>query len=534
MNITINGRKVEAGDMTILELAKREGIEIPTLCYHEEFGPERRCRMCVVEVNGKMMSSCDTKLKDGMIIVTDSEKVRKFRNITKRLMELREKRMKKENIDEPIVYDVSKCILCTSCAKVCEKIQNVNSIDEANRGIKTKIANPFDYDALNSPCTFCGQCIFFCPNDAIFERNDIEKVLKALVDKKKHVIVQTAPSIRASIGELFGMPGQLVTGNLAAALRKLGFKKVFDTNFGADITTFEETNEFIERLEKKKLPHITSCCPAWIRLAEYYYPELIEKISTTKSPHMMLGALAKTYYAEKNGINPRDIIVVSVMPCTAKKFEIERPQTKINGMKSVDIVITTRELGELLKLKGIDLKKMKEEEFDNPLGISSGGAAIYGVTGGVTENVLRSALYILGEKHGKIEFSEVRGFEGIKEASIKLGGKEIRIAVANGLGNVRKLLEMVKKGGKYDVIEIMACPGGCIGGGGQPKSSDKDIVRKRAAALFAQDKKLPFRVANENPGLKEVYKYLGKPLNKKSKKIIHTSYMKREIILKKK
>lgn len=529
MKISINGKELETGEMTILELAMKEGIKIPTLCYRKEFGPEGRCRICVVEVNGKLATSCDTKLKEGMKIFTDSESVNKSRRMTIHLIEEREKRIKPSVIGEPITYDISKCIICKACVKVCDKIQNVNSMTEAGRGRKTRIANPFDFDALNSPCTFCGQCIFFCERDAIEERNDIKHVLTALSDRKKHVIVQAAPSVRASLGELFEMPGELVTGKMASALRQLGFAKVFDTNFAADVTTFEETHEFIERLEAKRLPHLTSCCPAWIRFVEYYYPELIEKISTTKSPHMMLGALAKTYYAKKNRINPKDIVVVSIMPCTAKKFEITRPETYLDGMKSVDIVLTTRELGKLLKMKGIDLKKMKESEFDNPLGLSSGGAAIYGITGGVTENVLRSACYINSQKPYKIEFEAVRGSDGIKEATIKLGNKEIKLAVVSGLGNIRKIMEMVKEGKNYDIIELMACPGGCINGGGQPKSDDPQIIQKRAAALFTQDRKLPFRVANENPGISEIYKFLGKPLVKKTKSILHTKYKKRKI-----
>lgn len=533
MQVTINGKKVEAGNMTILELAVREGIEIPTLCYKKEFGPEGRCRICVVEADGKLVTSCNTMIREGMNIITDSERAIKSRNITKRLIEQRERRINPVIIDEPIIYDTSKCVLCKSCVKVCEKIQCVNSICEANRSIKTKIENPFDYDAENSPCTFCGQCIFFCDREAISERDDTKKVMDALNDKTKHVIVQTAPSIRGSIGEMFGMTGELVTGKLASALRELGFYRVFDTDFSADLTTVEETNELVERLEKNHLPHLTSCCPAWIRFAEYYYPELLGNISTTKSPHMMMGSLIKTYYAEKEGIDPKDIVVVSIMPCTAKKFEITRKETFINGLPVVDIVLTTRELGRLLKSEGIDLKKMKDSEFDNPLGISSGGAAIYGVTGGVTENVLRSASFMLGKKLEKIEFECVRGFEGIKEAEVELGGKKIRIAVTSGLGNIRKLLDSMKAGKKYDIIELMACPGGCINGGGQPKSSDPGIVKKRADALFRQDEKLGFRIANQNPGVQEVYKFLEKPLSIKSKRIIHTSYRKRGIDIKK-
>jgi NADP-reducing hydrogenase subunit HndD len=533
MQITLNGKKHNTGEMTILELARQQGVKIPTMCYHREFGPAGRCRMCVVEADGKLAASCSTKLKEGMNILTDSEMVKKSRAITKRLIEYREKRMGQEESQEPIIRDNSRCISCKACVKVCETIQNVNAITDIRRGRKTKVSTPFELGFSNSPCTFCGQCTLLCDRDAVTERNDVQYVMSLLKDKKKHVIVQTAPSVRASLGEMFGMQGELVTGKMAAALRKLGFYRVFDTDFAADVTTYEETHEFLERLEKNKLPHLTSCCPAWIRFAEYYYPEFLEKISTTKSPHMMMGSLIKTQYARKECLDPKNIIVVSIMPCTAKKFEITRPETKMNGMNNVDVVLTVRELGELLKLNKIDLKKMNDEEFDSPLGISSGGAAIYGVTGGVTENVLRSASYMINGEQGKIEFKCVRGFDGIKEAKLRLGDRDVSLAVVSGLGNIRKLLELMKDGKKYDIVELMACPGGCINGGGQPKSCDNDIINKRANALFDQDKKLMMRVANKNPGLKEVYEFLEKPLSKKSKEILHTAYKKRETILKK-
>ena len=529
MKVKLNGKEMEAGDMTILELARKNGIRIPTLCYKKEFGPEGRCRVCVVEADGKLVTSCNTRLKDGMSILTDSERVQKSRNIAKRLIGMREKRKEHVVSDEPIVYNPSRCVLCKACVKACGNMQTVSSIGEAGRGIKTKIENPFDYHALNSPCTFCGQCIAFCDRNAITERDDTAKVVEALRDKSRHVIVQAAPSIRASLGEMFGMAGGLVTGKMASALRKLGFDKVFDTDFAADLTTVEETHEFLERLEKKRLPHLTSCCPAWIRFAEYYYPELLGKISTTKSPHMMLGSLVKTYYAKKQGIKPKDIMVVSIMPCTAKKFEITRKETFISGMPNVDAVLTTRELGNLMKSSGIDLAKMKDGSFDEPLGISSGGAAIYGVTGGVAENVLRSASFMLGKKPVAVDFQAVRGLDGIKEAEIVLAGKKISVAAASGLGNIRKLLESMKSGKRYDIMELMACPGGCINGGGQPFSEDHDILKKRADALFRQDMKLDFRIANENLAVKEIYGFLGKPLGAKAEKILHTGFSKRRI-----
>jgi iron-only hydrogenase group A len=534
MQVMLNSKKVSFNEgVTVLELTIKEGIEIPTLCYHDKFRPEARCRLCVVEIDGKLVTSCDTQLKEGMNILTDSEKVKKSRRITRKLIEEKENRIKFTKSDEPIIRNEAKCILCKGCVNVCEKLQEVNAIAESRRGIKTRISCAFDYELSNSPCTFCGQCIFACNSDAITERDDTEELIKALKDEKKHVIVQTAPSIRASLGEMLDMPeGSLVTGKMVTALRMLGFDNVFDTDFAADMTTYEETNEFLERLkENKNLPLLTSCCPAWIRFAEYYYPEFLKNLSTCKSPQMMFGAVAKIYYAKKSGINPKNIVVVSVMPCTAKKFEISRPEMKKS--EAVDISITTRELANMLKKKKIDLKELKETEFDNPLGSSSGSAAIYGVTGGVTESVLRSAKYILGEKIDEIEFKEVRGFEGIKEATVEVGGKKISIAVAHGLGNIRKVLEMIKSGKNYHIVEMMACPGGCIGGGGQPKSTDNDILKKRSSALYQQDRKLEIRIANKNPTLIEVYeKFIGRPLGKKAYKLLHTSYKKRELKIK--
>ena len=525
MQVIINSKKIDFNEgETILDLAKRKNIEIPTLCYHSYFQPQARCRLCVVEVDGKLKTSCDTKLKDGMNILTDSGKVKKSRRITRELLKEREKRFKPVQDKTPVVIDHSKCILCGNCIFACSLIQEVNAIGEKGRGIKTKISSLYDKGLENSPCTFCGQCTHGCNCEAIKERDDTEKLTKAL-KSKKHVIVQTAPSIRASLGEMFEMPpGSLVTGKMAAALRKLGFDKVFDSDFGADITTYEETHEFLERLEKGgPFPLFTSCCPAWVKFVEYGYREFAKNISTCKSPIMMFGAVAKSYYAKKAAVNPKNIVVVAVVPCIAKKFEIERDEMKNSGMKNVDIALTTREMGKLLKNKGINLNKLQESEFDNPLGVSSGGGAIYGVTGGVAETVIRSAKRLFGEKTDNIEFKDLRGFEGIKEAKVELNGKEIRIAVAHGLSNVRKILEIIKKGKKYHLVEMMACPGGCIGGGGQPKSSDKDILKKRSSALYCQDRKLEIRVANDNPILIEVYKnFLKKPLGKKSHELLHT------------
>lgn len=531
MQVILNGKNVSFKEKeTILELARRHDIEIPALCYHPSIKPESRCRACVVEVDGKLVTSCDTPVRKDMIILTDSKRVMKSRRITKKLLEERGKRIKPPKESDPLVIDLSKCILCRNCVAVCDLIQDVHAIGETGRGIKTKVSPLFDLGLENSPCTFCGQCTHVCNCDAIRERDDSKKLMKALKDRGKHVVVQTAPSIRASIGELFGMPaGSLVTGEMVTALKKVGFDRVFDTDFGADMTTYEETHEFLERLKKGgPFPMFTSCCPAWIRFAEYYYPEFLKNISTSKSPIQMFGAVAKTFYAKKHGIDLKDLVVVTVVPCIAKKFEVDRKEMKVLGFKGVDMALTTREMGEILKKNGVNFKKLKKSEFDNPLGESSGGGAIYGVTGGVLETVLRSAKHILEEKLEKIEFKEVRGFGGIREATVKIGGKNVKVVVAHGLSNIRKVLELIKKGKKYHFVEFMSCPGGCIGGGGQPKSVDKDILKKRSSALYRQDRKLKIRVANDNPVLIEFYKeVVKKPLSKKAHELLHTKYKKR-------
>jgi len=530
MYVTLNDKIVSFNEgETILELTKRKNIDTPTLCYHHSFRPEPRCMLCIVEVNGKLVTSCDTIIKEDMIIKTDTQKVKKSRKITRKLLEERIERIKPPQEIDPIIIDHSKCILCRNCIEACDVIQNIHAIGESGRGIKTKVSTQFDIKLSDSPCTFCGQCTIVCNCDAIRERDDTKKVIEALENKKKHVIIQAAPSIRASIGELFDMPpGSLVTGKMVTALRELGFDKVFDTDFGADMTTYEETYEFIRRIENKgPFPMFTSCCPAWVRFAEYHYPEFLKNISTSKSPIQMFGAVAKTFYAKKTKINPKNIVLVAVVPCIAKKFEIDRKEMNILGLKGVDISLTTRELAKMLKKNNINLKRLKDSKFDNPLGESSGGGAIYGVTGGVMETVLRAAYLALGEKSKKIEFRCVRGFDGIREASIKINGKNIKLAVAHGLSNIRKIMELIKSGKKkYHFVEFMSCPGGCIGGGGQPKSST-DVLEKRASALYKQDKKLKIRVANKNPVLIEFYKEIVKePLSEKAHELLHAEHKK--------
>ena len=532
MQVDLNGKKVKSEkNETILELAKRNNIKIPTLCYDKDLKTKSRCRLCVVEVNGELKTSCDTKVKKGMKIKTNTEMVKKSRKITEKLIQERERRIKKRETNSPITRDFSKCIVCGNCVDVCQNIQTANAITETERGINTEISTPFKENLRESSCTFCGQCVYHCDLDAINERDDTKKVKKLLNKKEKHVLVQTAPSIRASLGEMFRIsPGTLVTGRMVTALKKLGFDKVFDTDFGADLTTIEETNEFLERLNKNEnIPLFTSCCPAWIKFTEHNYPDLLKNLSTCKSPHMMFGSIAKSHYAEKEGIKPENIAVVSIMPCTAKKFEIERKEMKINGNKNVDFVLTTRELGRLLKENKIELKKMKKGKFDKIMGTSTGSAAIYGATGGVAESVLRYASNKLGEKRKKIKYKNVRGLEGIKKATVKINNKKIKMAIANGLGNIRKLMEMIKDGKDFDIVELMACPGGCIGGGGQPKSEDEKILEKRSKALYKQDEKMKLKTADENPKIKKLYKdFLDKISKEEKHKLLHTKYKKRK------
>jgi iron-only hydrogenase group A len=557
MKVTLNGKKVRADKgQTILELCKKNNIDIPTLCYEQGFEPEARCRMCIVEVDGSIVTSCNTPVKQDMVIKTNTKKILKYRKLMTELTaaehtecfigvkqhelckiisdvglrHIRFEPRRKEKIDvgKAIVRDDKRCVLCGRCVQACKK-QATGAIDFAFRSYHTRVVPYFDHDLGEIYCTNCGQCVLSCPVDAITEKDSIKEVEKALKSKNKKVIVQTAPSIRASLGEEFGMkPGTLVTGKMVAALRKLGFYKVFDTNLGADFTTTEEAAELVENLKKGKKfkkPMFTSCCPAWVKFVEHFYPEFIPNLSTSKSPHEMFGAIAKTYYAKKLGVKKKDLILVSVMPCTAKKFEAVRKEHQ--GF--VDYVLTTRELARMIYKNNIDFKNLKQEDFDKPLGISSGAGAIYGATSGVMESALRSAYFFMtGKELKNVDFKNVRGFEGVKKADVKLGKKKIRIGVTHGLGNAVKILEDIKKGAKYDFVEIMACPGGCIGGGGQPIPTNDEIRKARISALYKQDKKIKVRKAHKNPALQQIYtELLGKPLSKKAHKLLHTKYKKR-------
>ncbi|MBD3249203.1 4Fe-4S dicluster domain-containing protein [Candidatus Woesearchaeota archaeon] len=557
MNIKINNKKIECEEgKTILQVCKDNGINIPTLCYQENLEPEARCRLCIVETkDGKLITSCSSYPKEGMEIKTNSEKVKRARKVNAELLmpehmdkcfrenknhdlcrlihelgirEVRFDPKKKYKVDlgASVIRDDNLCINCGRCVAVCDKIQSTWAIDFAQRAHHEHVT-PYSEKNLNDvACIKCGQCIAACPVGAISEREHLQEVLKVLKDKKKHVVVQTAPSIRASLGEEFDLPpGTLVTGKMVAALRRCGFDKVFDTNFGADLTIMEEGSELLKRIkENKGFPMITTCCPAWIKFMEHFYHDLIKNknMSSCKSPHEMLGSLIKTYYAKKANIPKEDIIVVSIMPCTAKKFESTRPELK----SGVDYVLTTRETARLIEHFNIDFKNLSDEDFDPVLGMSTGAAAIFGATGGVMEAALRTAYELAtGKELKSVDFKETRGLDGIKTGKVDLDGKKIRFAVANGLKNARELL---KEKDKFDFIEIMACPGGCISGGGQPLPYEKEKIKKRIEAIYEEDKRLPLRKSHENPMIKQIYEeFLGKPLSKKSEKLLHTRYFKR-------
>ncbi|PKM86935.1 MAG: ferredoxin [Firmicutes bacterium HGW-Firmicutes-12] len=570
VNLKINNIPVTVkGGTTIVEAASKVGIKIPTLCHHPDLPVRATCRICVVEVKGqkRFKTACNTMVEEGNEIYTNTKAVREarktileliladhpmdclkcIRNTNCELQDLANEYNIKEIPFTPtaevlpieannpsIVRDMSKCIKCGRCVEACQAVQDVYAINTANRSHEFTITTAYGKDLSESTCTYCGQCIAVCPVGALYEKDDTGRVWEALDNKELHVVVQTAPAIRVALGEAFGMdPGSVTTGKMVAALRRLGFDKVFDTNFTADLTIIEEGNELLQRItEGGTLPMMTSCSPGWINYIEKFYPELLPNVSSCKSPQQMFGALAKTFYAEKSGISAANIFSVSIMPCTAKKYECTRPEMNSSGYQDVDVVLTTRELARMIEEAGINFNNLAEEEYDAPFGLSSGAAVIFGASGGVMEAALRTVYEVVtGEVLQDVEFTAVRGYTGIREAEVDLAGTKVRIAVTSSLKNAKTLMEQIKKGeSNYHFIEIMACPGGCIGGGGQPFRATAAIKANRAAGVYEIDSSQELRQSHKNPSITEIYEqFLEKPLGHKSHELLHTHYTPRKI-----
>ncbi|MBQ0093516.1 MAG: [FeFe] hydrogenase, group A [Bacteroidales bacterium] len=577
INLTIDNRPVSVENgTTILDAAKACGIDIPTLCHINLEGTcvnnhPASCRLCVVEVAGRrnLAPACATACTEGMEVHTNTIRVLNARrtvlelilsnhphdclvcaksgncelqNLTRKLKiqeapyEGGEKSCFEVEKTVSIIRDMNKCILCRRCETMCNDVQTVGAIGARGRGFETTISPAFGNKLADSECTYCGQCVAVCPVGALTEKDNTGKLIRDLANPNKVVIVQTAPAVRVAIGEEFGNPaGTIVTGKLAAALRKLGFDYVFDTDFAADLTIMEEGSELLGRLnaflagdKNVHLPILTSCCPAWVNFFEHQFPDMLNIPSTARSPQQMFGSIAKTYWAEKMGIAREKLIVVSVMPCLAKKYECGREEFKVNGNPDVDYSLSTRELAALIKEANIDFNALEDSDFDLPLGASTGAAAIFGATGGVMEAALRTAYELhTGKTLGKVDFTEVRGLEGIRKASVDMDGFELKVGIAHGLGNARKLLEDIRAGkSEFHAIEIMACPGGCIGGGGQPlHHGNIEIIKARSNAIYREDAGKPIRKSHENPYIKQLYEeYLGKPLSEKSHALLHTKY----------
>lgn len=579
LTITIDGKTTQVPqDATILDAAKQLDIEIPTLCYMNlealKFNNKAAsCRICVVEVEGRrnLAPACATPVTDGMQVKTNTLRVLNARRTVLELLlsdhpkdclvcaksgncelqnlahkfgiretpyegEMSHYRM---DVSPSIVRDMDKCVMCRRCETMCNEVQTCGVLSGVNRGFTAVVAPAFEINLADSVCTNCGQCTAVCPVGALVENDHTWKVVQALADPDKVVVVQTAPAVRAALGEMFGMaPGTSVTGKMAAALRRMGFDHVFDTDFAADLTIMEEGSEFLDRLSRHlagdataKMPILTSCCPGWVKFFEHQFPDMLDVPSTAKSPQQMFGAIAKSYFAETLGIPREKMVVVSIMPCLAKKYECARPEFSENGNPDVDISISTRELGTLIKRMNIDFDKLPDEDFDNPLGASTGAAPIFGVTGGVLEAALRTAYELAtGQTLPKVEFEAVRGIEGVRSAEIQVGPHTLKVGIAHGLGNARTLLNKVRSGEEsYHAIEIMACPGGCVGGGGQPyHHGDVELIKKRAQCLYREDEGKTLRKSHENPYIIELYeKFLGKPLGEKAHHLLHTHYFER-------
>ena len=572
VNITINGRSVQVDKkMSLLEAIRSQGIKVPTLCYHPDLRPDGSCRLCVVEVKGvrSLVASCVYPVSEGMEVWTNTKRVLDARKTVVELLlanhpqdcltcarnmncelqrvanelgvrEIRVEGEKSEALPDlanpSLMRDPNKCIKCGRCVRMCGEVQSVNALGFANRGFETTVVPAFNMGLDKMACTYCGQCAKVCPTGAIIPKDDTQHVWRAINNPDLHVVVQTAPAVRVALGDALGLPaGSIVTGKMVAALRRIGFDKVFDTDFAADVTIMEEGTEFLNRLRNGgTLPLITSCSPGWINFAELFYSDLLDHLSTTKSPQQIFGALVKSFYAEKMELEPSRIYSVSIMPCTAKKAEASRPDINAGDIRDVDCVLTTAELAAMIKQAGIDFENLPEEEFDSPLGESTGAAVIFGVTGGVMEAALRTVVtQITGKQLEKLEFTEVRGMEGIKEAALQINDLTVKVAVASGLGNARKLMDKLRAGElDYHFIEIMACPGGCIGGGGQPKEAKPSAVRQaRGQGLYPIDDTSAIRSSHENPDVQTLYKeWLGEPNGAKAHHLLHTHYHKQNRI----
>lgn len=572
VNIKIDGIEISVPrDYTVLQAARMANIQIPTLCYLEGINKIGACRICVVEIKGarSLQAACVYPVNEGMEVFTNSPAVRRARKanlelilsnhdrkcltcIRNRNCELQKLAdefgitdIKYDGSNDPVfaiddsspsyVRDNNKCVLCRRCVAACAN-QAVSVIGLQNRGFVTSVGCAFETPVVETSCIYCGQCIVSCPVGALYEKNDIPKVQKAIDNPEKHVVVQTAPAVRAALGEEFGLPmGTPVTGKMVAALRRLGFDKVFDTDTSADLTIMEEGTEFIERFTKQeKLPLITSCSPGWVKFCEHNFPEFTDNLSTAKSPMEMFGAVIKSYYAEKQNIDKESIYSVAIMPCTSKKFEAQRPEMSSSGTQDIDASLTTRELARMIREAGIKFNELPDEEFDEPFGEATGAGVIFGTTGGVMEAAIRTVYELLeGKPLDNLEIAPIRGIEGVKEAELTIAGKPVKVAVCHGTKNAKALLESVKAGAKYDFIEVMACPGGCVNGGGQPIVSaqgraEKDIRVERAKALYAEDRGAAIRKSHENPVIQKMYEtYFEKPCSHKAHELLHTHYTKR-------
>ncbi|MGA1978312.1 MAG: NADH-dependent [FeFe] hydrogenase, group A6 [Bacteroidales bacterium] len=582
ISLTIDNKKIKVPKGTTVNKAARQlGVDIPTLCWMElhdlniENNPAG-CRICVVEVQGRrnLAPSCVTKCEEGMVVKTHTTRVLNARRTVMEFIlsdhpkdclicpksgncelqamanqlgireipgqEIAAMSTYRKDTSPSIIRDLDKCIMCRRCEMMCNEVQTVGALSAVNRGFMAVVSPAFEENLEYSTCTYCGQCVAVCPTGALTEVDNTPKVLRALADPKKTVIVQTVPAVRAALGEMFGMkPGTLVTGKMVAALRALGFKYVFDTDFGADLTIMEEGTELLDRLTRHikgdksvRLPILTSCCPGWVNFFEEYFPDLKDVPSTSKSPMQMFGAIAKTYFADKIKVDRKDLVVVSIMPCLAKKYECQREEFSTDGNRDVDFSLSTRELAAFIKQANIDFDALEDEEFDAPLGESTGAGVIFGATGGVIEAAVRTAFELYtGKKLQRLDFNELRGLEGVRSATIDFDGTPINIGIANGLGNARKLLNDVRSGkSQFHAIEVMACPGGCIGGGGQPlHHGNSEIIKARAAAIYAEDRKKPLRKSHENPYIIKLYEeFLGKPNGEKAHQLLHTHYFDRK------